>query len=328
MYCPAKNGRKDIIDFMLQCGVNDFHYAIKGSSEGGHLDLTLHILQHYKENNDSIYDWGLYGACKGGHLELIDFMLSRCKNIHLGLEGACQQKNIEITNMILQNMKPFKKYLNTALCASCLHGNIEAVNLFLSLGADDYNYSFVNACIGGHNEIINILLPKIKILDMGLIYSSRHGNIELVKMMLSLGANYYNGALINASLGGHNEIVDMMLSLGANNYDGALNHASYGGHIDIVRLMISLGADNYDMALVNACDGGHIDIVRLLLSLGARFDNSNVYYLNVYKLLKQNNQLCDNFKFNHKKNNVYNLLKFYKYKIPDINQLIYKFIIS
>lgn len=325
MYCPAKNGRKDIIDFMLECGVNDFHYAIKGSTEGGHYDLTMHILDHYKDSKD-IYDWGLYGACKGGNLSLIDFMMSRSKNIQWGLEGACQQKNIEITNMILKKMKIYKKYLNSALCTACLHGNIEAVKLLLSLDADDYNYGFVNACIGGHIEIINILVHYVKLFDLGLIYSCRHGNIEIVNMMLSLGANYYNGGLVNASLGGHEEIVNLMLSLGANNYDGALNHAAYGGYIRLVEMMINLGASNIDAALTNACDGGHEDIVKLLLSKGAVFENTYIYYKNIYLLLKQNNQQCDKFKFNHKKNNAYHLLRFYNRKIPDIQQLIYNFV--
>ena len=90
------------------------------------------------------------------------------------------------------------------------------------------------------------------------------GQEKIVKMMLNLGANNYNGTMAWASEAGHEDIVRLMLKHGANDYNAAMGYAALGGHEEIVKLMLSLGANNYNHAMIDAKRGGHEAIVKLL----------------------------------------------------------------
>lgn len=60
------------------------------------------------------------------------------------------------------------------------------------------------------------------------------GNIELVKIMLNLGATKYNSAMINAAYTGHIDIVRLMIDRGATKFEKAIGYAAIGGHQNII----------------------------------------------------------------------------------------------
>lgn len=80
--------------------------------------------------------------------------------------------------------------------------------------------------------------------------ASLGGKLKLLKFFMDNGAKY-EMALFNASSNGHIEIVKYLLSKGANsnerdvmqNDDTALIQACFGGYLEIVKLLIKNGAD-------------------------------------------------------------------------------------
>ena len=63
--------------------------------------------------------------------------------------------------------------------------------------------------------------------------------MNLIDLMLSLGATDYNSSMAGAAASGHIDIVDKMLKLGANNYQSAINEATFINRSDIVSLIQS-----------------------------------------------------------------------------------------
>jgi hypothetical protein len=61
--------------------------------------------------------------------------------------------------------------------------------------------------------------------------------LEIVKNLISLGANDLNDALYGASTCGRLEIVKYLISLGANGLNGALSRASDYGRLEVVEYL-------------------------------------------------------------------------------------------
>ncbi len=115
--------------------------------------------------------------------------------------------------------------------------------------------------------------------DDVLFWASRDGHLEIVKYLVSLGANIkakYNQAVVYASENGHLEIVKYLVSQGADIKDrdnSAVIYASKNGHLETVKYLVSQGADikaQYDSAVIYASRGRHSKTVRYLVSQGAK----------------------------------------------------------
>jgi ankyrin repeat protein len=127
-----------------------------------------------------------------------------------------------------------------------------------------------------------------------LIWASCNGHAEVVKFLLSNGANPdvqgYDGwsALLWASHNGYAQVAVMLLDHGADtDLQGesggtALTRASDKGHVDIVRELLTRGASTDTQnalgytALMWACARGHLQVVKMLLEKGARAELRNV----------------------------------------------------
>jgi len=103
--------------------------------------------------------------------------------------------------------------------------------------------------------------------------ATEKGHIEIVKLMLDLGADDYNLTMAWAASRNYTEIVKLLLEKGADNHDinynWVMSNAAYIGNLEIVKLMLEKGANSYNGAMTQAAHGGHIEIVKLMLELGA-----------------------------------------------------------
>ena len=111
-------------------------------------------------------------------------------------------------------------------------------------------------------------MPQDK-LYFGLRGACSGGHLELVKLMISRGANNWDCGLQHACRGGHLELVNLMISRGNDHWNNGLYGACRGGHLELANLMISRGAYTWNYGLRGACRGGHLELVDLIISLGA-----------------------------------------------------------
>lgn len=65
----AKGGHKDLIEFFIEKGANDWNRGMTNAARRGHTDLVTFFIE--KGAND--WNWGLQNAIMGDYEELVDF---------------------------------------------------------------------------------------------------------------------------------------------------------------------------------------------------------------------------------------------------------------
>jgi ankyrin repeat protein len=136
----------------------------------------------------------------------------------------------------------------------------EIIKYTLPLKDDDYNIGLV-----GNFELC------LKVIDINkcFIGACEGGHMEIVKYMISKGANNWEMGLYFACKGRHIGIVKYMVSKGANNWNDGLFGACYKGHMEIVKYMESKGANDWNYGLLGSCKGGHVEIMKYMIEKGA-----------------------------------------------------------
>ncbi|MCS1409343.1 MAG: Phosphocholine transferase AnkX [Verrucomicrobia subdivision 3 bacterium] len=191
----------------------------------------------------------------------------------------------------MKNMNPFSKPILLALASLCtaaalhaqspLHraaeaGDLELVNLLITLGKDDVN-AFRNgeaplhvAARNGHAAIVNALIDAganvnivqdARSLDPAPLHAAaRNGHTAIVNALIDAGAdvnirwwksNFNSTPLYEAALNGHTATVNALIDAGANvNPDDnegrdptPLHVAALNGHTAIVDALIDAGAN-------------------------------------------------------------------------------------
>ena len=154
-------------------------------------------------------------------------------------------------------------------------------NQYMDENDDPVELSFILNRFG--DNILDVMPDGLSYL---LIDTCKTGNIDLVKKLLSHGADVNtkddgNTPLYYASRKGHTKIVKLLLEHGAdvnakNNYgETSLYWASRIGHTEIVKLLLEYGADvnakdiGESTALIWASVKGYSAIVNLLKQYGA-----------------------------------------------------------
>lgn len=134
------------------------------------------------------------------------------------------------------------------------------------------------------------------IVNVALVAAAGANQVDMAEFLVENGANRHaydaerrRNAMEAAAEKGHTDIVKLLLSLGANPRAGAGSHrfaiqwAALGGHIDIVRLLIEAGEDpdrcsgrpggGSHSPLQTAAMNDNVELAKLLLSKGARVDH-------------------------------------------------------
>jgi ankyrin repeat protein len=112
--------------------------------------------------------------------------------------------------------------------------------------------------------------------DSPMNQAAHNGRLDIVELMISLGATDYGEAMAFAAEGGHRTIIERMIELGATHYRLSMICAAKRGQRAIVEWMLELGTGpqrrwtpidrDYETAIERATENKHVDMVEFIRS--------------------------------------------------------------
>lgn len=246
-----------------QLGAARINTALVEAPRGGRIGIVRILLDKYYAHD---LNGALDAAARGGHIAIVELMLDRGADSCRSLEQAAASGNIPTIELILRRLPRCAYRYNDAMASAARAGHMDAVELFLRLGADDYDYAFVEAAFYGYRDIMELMmrLGNITYLSEAMAAAVSTGQTDIAEWMMQLGADNYDMALRWAAASGNMSMVEWMLRLDATDYNGALNLAAESGHAEIAQMMIDLGANTFRQALENAANNNHDNVVAVL----------------------------------------------------------------
>ncbi|XP_043924865.1 ankyrin repeat and KH domain-containing protein 1-like [Protopterus annectens] len=314
----ASAGHVEVARVLLEygAGINTHSNEFKESAltlacYKGHLDMVRFLLEagaDQEHKTDEMHT-ALMEACMDGHVEVARLLLDSGAQVNMPADSfespltlAACGGHVELAALLIErgaNLEEVNDEGYTPLMEAAREGHEEMVALLLAQGAninaqteETQETALTLACCGGFSEVADFLIKAGADIELGcstpLMEAAQEGHLELVKYLLSAGANVHattatgDTALTYACENGHTDVADVLLQAGAD-----LEHESEGGrtplmkaaragHLCTVQFLISKGANvnrataNNDHTVVSlACAGGHLAVVELLLAHGA-----------------------------------------------------------
>ncbi|MEM3858158.1 MAG: ankyrin repeat domain-containing protein, partial [Candidatus Micrarchaeaceae archaeon] len=183
----------------------------------------------------------LYYACKNGNVEIIKLLIEKGdNNWNRALIGACKNGNIEIFNYIFRQADKTKININDIFIASCCN-NLQLVKLIHSNFPFNFN------------------------LDKALYKACKHGKIEIINFLLTLGKIDLNCGLVGACKSGNLEIVKFLINNGADDFSSLLYHACHSKNIELIKYIININPKDLESGLIFACENNDVEMVKLLI---------------------------------------------------------------
>jgi ankyrin repeat protein len=132
-------------------------------------------------------------------------------------------------------------------------------------------YGLCNAARNGHTGIVKLLISLgANGYNDALMKAAKGGHKEIIHFLIQKGANYWNHAMCRAARYGYKDLIDFFIEKGADSWSTGMKYAAKGGHKDIVDFFIMKGANNWDLAMGGAIRGGHKELVEFFIEKGAR----------------------------------------------------------
>lgn len=227
---------------------------------------------------------GMYEAGKiGSEVMVLELIKRGNTSLHSALRGACKRGHYRLAQMILNDLRRYCPYFDderAPMHEACQSGDLKMVNLIVSRYPEVYKSNlksgFLGACRGGNRDVVDFMLKKSKaqhlttstrVLNQGFRIACEKGHVELVRYLVSIGADDYNEALFHGCKSGNQELIDYLVSLGANNWNRALAGACKGGHLYLVKKFVDRGAKVTNECIINALDEHKYEIVEYLAGI-------------------------------------------------------------
>ncbi|KAJ3329207.1 hypothetical protein HDU93_001093 [Gonapodya sp. JEL0774] len=170
------------------------------------------------------------------------------------------ERRLIATDILIQLCDASNGHLDNAFFVTCEKGDLRRTQMLLTAGVDQ----------------------RSRVLDAALVIASTGGNIAIMELLLSTGADVHTRnehAIRCSARSGHTEAIRLLLHWGADlnpHANSALFVASGGGNLEVVRLILetipNVSPLNMAIALSTASESGAIDVVSYLLSKGAMIE--------------------------------------------------------
>lgn len=189
----SHNGNLSTLKFLLEIPcINDLTDVFENACRFGYTEMVKFLLSH--NINDSAKENGLSSACHSGKIDIIKLLAPKDPIVlYRELNNACRTGHIEIVDLLISMGADPILNINI-LSAICRFGRFDILQRFkLDISKSLANYVFIDACDGGNIEIIKLLLSKgaDKLCD-GIHMASRECNLEVFNFLLDNGATEYN----------------------------------------------------------------------------------------------------------------------------------------
>jgi len=95
----AKKGDKDLVNFFIKKGADNWIFGMKGAARGGHRDLVEFFIQ----KGATWFNLGMEYAARGGHRDLVEFFIQKgAKEKSSGMRGAARGGHKDLVEFFIQ----------------------------------------------------------------------------------------------------------------------------------------------------------------------------------------------------------------------------------
>lgn len=261
-----------IFDLALRVDLETLPSFFKAYSEFDYLLNNTHFMELLAERNNVPYS------------DNLNFLILYSRmNINQKLTVACSRSDYDsVIRMLNLGATNFAdaiidtiKHSDTDILDMTSIVNIVKLLLDQGVSMTFYYKILLTAAEEDISEVIPLVYENVshRQLNGALVSASRNASINSVKLLVKLGADSFDGALLDASIYGNFDIVMFLLSVNdynLNSLNTALLEASFNGHINVILLLINSGANDFQGALDNAANGNQPEVVELMIKLDTK----------------------------------------------------------
>lgn len=217
-------------------------YTMDDAACAGHFDALKYLdSKGLKLMNNQTVD----RASKNGHLDIVKYLYSK------GLRG---------TEYALYHPSKF--------------GHLEIVKFLLSRGLTATKDDIMVASGNGHLEILQAFHLPVRELGKAVYWACKHGHLEVVKWLDSMGVKFESSALCVASANNDRAMVEFLLAKGVRHSSYAVTRAGLNNHLEMVQFLHSKDIKGDQDSIFGAVVNGHLEIVKFLYSKGIKVEEN------------------------------------------------------
>lgn len=186
----------------------------------------------------------------------------------------CEKGLIDEVSSLLNKIK-YNFSVNSGLFIVCRKGNKELVNMVINFLKDNprfinsstYNDGLRGACLGKQLDLVELMINLgAWNLEDGFRCACEGGDLQIIQFFISKGIKSYNEGYYFAAKGGHKELLDFFSDKCDKELDIeiAFKYACEGGSLNIVQYFIEKGVD-YSFGLYYACLNNHVHLINYFI---------------------------------------------------------------
>ncbi len=230
-------------------------------------------------------------AVRRNALEEVQKLIDQGADIHANEEEALKAAAVsgfwDLVRLLIETGAEINTNDGIILDFAAIYGNEMAVHYLLAHGAESHS-AFHRAVLFQSFEVVRLLVSRGARIETDYVIEAfeKRGNerhLEMVHLLLDLGANENGSVLLQASKVGEFELVRILISRrdSLSHINEALRIAATNDRVEVAQILIDNGADVNEVGgtnddneyhttpLIAACASGSIQIVQLLIIRGA-----------------------------------------------------------